>query len=121
SFSYGVSAAADTYWGKSVKDLDLAQAAMLAGLPQAPGDYDPNQNFELAKARQKIVLGQMVKNKDITQEQADTAYAEDIHPIARAANIPKQAPHFVEYVRHVLEQKYGVEVANRGGLKVFTS
>lgn len=121
SLSYGVAAAADTYFGKQVKDLDLAQSALLAGLPQAPTEYDPNLNFDTAKARQKIVLGLMVKNKFITQQQADAAYTEDVRPIPRKANVPLNAPHFVEYVRQALEQKYGEEMANRGGLKVFTT
>src|SRR5439155_6260761 len=121
SLSYGVDAAANTYFGKRVRDLTLAQSAMLAGLPQLPGDYDPNRNFELARARQKIVLNLMVKDGFITQKEADTAYAEDVHPIPRTANVPSQAPHFVEYVQRTLEEKYGVEMANRGGLKVFTT
>ncbi len=121
SLSYGVAAAADTYFSKQVKDLDVAQSAMLAGLPQAPGEYDLNRNFDLAKARQKIVLDLMVENKAITQQQADQAYAEDVRPVVRAANVPSNAPHFVNYVRQVLEDKYGPELANRGGLKVFTT
>ncbi len=121
SLSYGVAAAADTYWDKKVKDLTLAQSAMLAGLPQAPGQYDPNINFDLAKARQRIVLDLMVENKYITKEEADAAYAEEIRPLDRPANVPRQAPHFVNYVRQVLEEKYGVQLANRGGLKVFTT
>src|SRR5205823_1424329 len=106
SLSYGVAAAADTYFGKSVKDLTLGESSMLAGLPQAPGDYDPNRNFELAKARQKIVLGLMVQDKFVTQKEADAAYAEDVHPVARAANVPKAAPHFVQFVEEELEKKY---------------
>src|SRR5688572_23160162 len=80
SLSYGVSAAANTYFGKKVEDLTLAQSSFLAGLPQAPGQYDPNVNFELARARQKIVLSLMVKNKYITKDQADKAYEEDVRP-----------------------------------------
>lgn len=121
SLSYGVAAAADTYWGKKVKDLTLGQSALLAGLPQQPSLYDPNVNFELAKARQRIVLDLMVENKFVTREAAEAAYAEDLLPIARLANVPKAAPHFVNYVRQVLEDKYGVQLANRGGLKVFTT
>ncbi|MDQ6694899.1 MAG: PBP1A family penicillin-binding protein [Chloroflexota bacterium] len=121
SLSYGVAAAAETYFGKQVSDLDLAQSAMLAGLPQAPGDYDPNRNFDLARARQKIVLDLMTKGKFITRQQADDAYTEDVHPAIRTANVPRYAPHFVEYVRQELEKKYGLDVANRGGLKVFTT
>ena len=121
SLSYGVAAAADTYWDKKVKDLTLAQAAMLAGLPQSPGQYDPNINFDLAKARQRIVLDLMVENKFITIEEANLAFTEDVRPLTRPANVPRQAPHFVNYVRQVLEDKYGVQLANRGGLKVFTT
>jgi 1A family penicillin-binding protein len=121
SMAYGVAAAADTYWGKQVKDLTLAEAAMLAGLPQAPGEYDPNRNFDLAKARQQIVLDLMVKNGFITEEEARAAYAEDVRPKPRPAHVPRSAPHFVQYVQQVLEEKYGPEMANRGGLKVFTT
>lgn len=121
SLSYGVAAAADTYWGRQVKDLSLAQAAMLAGLPQAPGEYDLNVNFDLAKLRQKIVLDLMVKNEFVTQEQADLAYAEDIRPRPLPAHVAANAPHFVEYARQMLIEKYGVEVALRGGLRVVTT
>lgn len=121
SFSYGVAAAADTYYGKPLKELTLAQCAMLAGLPQLPGDYDPNINFDMARARQRIVLDLMVKNSFVTQAQSDQAYAEDVRPIVRAANVPKNAPHFVEYARQLLVEKYGADEANRGGLKVFTT
>ncbi|HET6314652.1 MAG TPA: PBP1A family penicillin-binding protein, partial [Chloroflexia bacterium] len=121
SLSYGVAAAADTYWGRQVKDLSLAQAAMLAGLPQAPGEYDLNVNFDLAKLRQKIVLDLMVKNEFVTQEQADLAYAEDIRPRPLPAHVAADAPHFVEYARQMLIEKYGVEVALRGGLRVVTT
>lgn len=121
SLAYGVAAAAETYWGKPVKDLTLAQSAMLAGLPQAPGDFDLNVNFNLAKDRQKIVLDLMVKNNYITQEQADLAYAEDIQPRVLTPNIPSKAPHFVEYARQLLIEKYGPDKALRGGLRVVTT
>jgi 1A family penicillin-binding protein len=121
SLSYGVAAAADIYFGKQVKDLTLAESAMLAGLPQSPGLYDPNINFELARARQRIVLDLMVEDGYITDAEADTAYAVDVRPVARAGNVPKAAPHFVQYVRAMLEEQYGFDVANRGGLKVITT
>src|SRR5438067_4802636 len=121
SLSYGVAAAADTYFGKKVPDLSLAQSAMLAGLPQSPSQYDLNVNFDLAKARQRIVLDLMVKDRKITQTESDAAYSEDVHPIVRAAHVPKQAPHFVQYVQQVLEKEYGPDLANRGGLRVITT
>ncbi|MBF6613118.1 MAG: PBP1A family penicillin-binding protein [Chloroflexi bacterium] len=121
SQSYGVAAAAETYFGKSVKDLTLGESAMLAGLPQSPSDYDLNRNFEAARARQKVVLDLMVSGKFVSRQEADTAYAEDVHPIVRTAHVPLNAPHFVRYVQQALEAKYGEEMANRGGLKVFTT
>lgn len=72
--NYGIEAAAEGYFGKQAKDLNLAEAAMLAGLPQLPSLYDPKVNFDLAKARQLEVLNSMVKNNKITQYQADQAY-----------------------------------------------
>jgi 1A family penicillin-binding protein len=121
SLSYGVAAAADTYWGKRVSELTLGQASMLAGIPQQPTEYDPNINFELAKARQRIVLGLMVENGFITQEQSNAAYAEDVRPRVRPANVARHAPHFVGYAVGELQRKYGDILASRGGLKVFTT
>src|SRR5215469_1161484 len=79
NMSYGVGAAAETYFGKSASQLDLAEAAMLAGLPQAPSDYDPIQHFDVAKARQVYVLDRMVLHGYITQKQADQAKSETLH------------------------------------------
>ncbi|MCL5959509.1 MAG: PBP1A family penicillin-binding protein, partial [Chloroflexi bacterium] len=117
--SYGIDAAAQSYFGKLAKDLDLAESSMLAGLPQAPTTYDPTKNLPVAKERQKIVLGLMVKQGYITAEQAVQAEAEELRFVEQTTDI--RAPHFVMYVKEVLEQKYGPEVVNRGGLSVFTS
>lgn len=95
--AYGVEAAARTYFGKSAKDLTLAEAAMLAGIPNLPGRYSPYRNFEEAKKRQKVVLYQMVKTGRITQAEADAAYREEL----TLAGIPKRKyphPWFVDYV-----------------------
>lgn len=78
SSAYGVEEAAETYFGKTVAECNLAECAMLAGLPQAPSAYAPNSDFEAAKARQKVVLDRMVSEKYITQQQADEAYATEI-------------------------------------------
>ena len=78
SGAYGIEEAAQTYFGKSISDVDLAEAAMLAGLPQAPSAYAPNSDFEAAKTRQKEVLDRMVSQDYITQEEADAAYAEEL-------------------------------------------
>lgn len=78
SASYGVQAAAQTYFGKNISDLNLAESAILAGLPQAPSAYAPNSNFEAAKNRQQQVLGRMSKEGYVTQAQADEAAATEL-------------------------------------------
>lgn len=118
--SYGIDAASQTYFDKHPWSLTLGEAAMLAGLPQAPSLYDPTQNYELAKARQNYVLDQMVKQGMITRKQADDAYAEPLNPQINAV-VTYSAPHFVNYVTYYLEQKYGADMLYRGGLTVRTT
>ncbi|NLN54159.1 MAG: PBP1A family penicillin-binding protein, partial [Firmicutes bacterium] len=76
--AYGVEAAAQTYFGKSAKDVTLAEAAMLAGIPNLPGKYSPYRNFEEAKKRQELILSRMVETEAITQAEAEAAKAEEI-------------------------------------------
>jgi membrane peptidoglycan carboxypeptidase len=110
--AYGVEAAARTYFGKSAADLDLAESALLAGLPQAPANYDPLLYPEAAKSRQATVLELMVKHGDISPEAARLAKAETLQYASSA--FPIEAPHFVFYVWNLLEQKYGPDVLNSG-------
>ncbi|HSX19155.1 MAG TPA: penicillin-binding protein 1C [Candidatus Saccharimonadales bacterium] len=118
--AWGVSAAAEQYFGKKVEDLDLAEAALLAGLPQAPSYYSPfGQDRQRAKDRQKEVLKRMVDEHYINKAQADAAYGEDLNFKSAATDI--KAPHFVMYVREYLAEKYGETVAAQGGLKVTTT
>ena len=100
--SYGVEAAARSYFGKDAKDLDLAQASMIAGIPQAPTDWDPITHPDLAAARQQQVLDAMVNQGDITPKQAADAAAEklSIHPPINTF----LAPHFVNYVQAELRK-----------------
>ncbi len=119
NMAYGIEAAAETYFGKSARDVTLAEASLLAGLPQSPSIYDPYTNPEEAKARQKIVLGLMVKEGYITRSQADAARGEELH--FAPLRIDMRAPHFVVYVRKLLEDKYGTEMLYRGGLRVHTT
>ncbi len=118
--AFGVEAASEQYFGKAVGDLDLAESALLAGLPQAPSYYSPfGADPTRAKARQKQVLGQMVANGYITREQADAAENEELNFKSDIVNI--KAPHFVMYVREYMAQKYGENYAAGGGLKVTTT
>lgn len=118
--AWGVSAAAEQYFGKSVKDLTLAEAALLAGLPAAPTYYSPfGQDPQRALDRQKLVLRRMVEEHYISQQRADEAAGGELKFRTSAVDI--KAPHFVMYVREYLAERYGEELATRGGLKVTTT
>ena len=119
--AYGIEAAAQTYFGKSVEELDLAEAALLAGLPRAPARYSPLTHFERAKARQRYVLKRMREEGYITREQEIRAYRERLKIIGKEDNYFQRAPYFTEYVRQYLVKKYGRERLYRGGLQVYTT
>jgi penicillin-binding protein 1C len=119
NLAYGAEAAARTYFGKSAAQLDLAEGAFLAGLPQAPSKYDPYHNFDLAKARQEIVLQSMFQLGVITKEDLEIAQNEVLKINPKKANI--KAPHFVQYLLPRLEAKLGVNKVHYGGLKIFTT
>jgi len=110
--AYGVETAAQTFFGKSVRDLDLAEAALLAGLPQSPSLYDPLLYPEAAQTRQAVVLELMAKQGYITEEAARLAQDEPLQFAATA--FPLEAPHFAFYVWNLVEQKYGPEVLYSG-------
>lgn len=121
NLAYGAEAAARTYFGKPARDLDLAESAFLAGLIQSPAAYDPYVNPEAGRARQKIVLDLMVKNGYLDSQEAELAALEDLHFKATDKREIIRAPHFVAYVRNLLEQQYGQELVNAGGLTVTTT
>ncbi|MGH2518810.1 MAG: transglycosylase domain-containing protein, partial [Chloroflexota bacterium] len=115
----GIEAAAESYFGIPAIKLDLAQSALLAGLPQSPTAYDPLQNLQRAKVRQLEVLNQMVDQGYVTDQQAQSAYNEKLNFAKQTQVI--QAPHFVFYVRDLLEQKYGARSLYQGGLRITTT
>jgi 1A family penicillin-binding protein len=117
--AYGIEAAAEVYFGTTAMKLDLAQASMLAGLPQSPSQYDPIHNLKSAKARQLQVLNQMVDQGYITPDQAAGAYDEPLKFAPQGIDI--QAPHFVFWVRDYLEQKYGPNFLYGSGLTIKTT
>jgi penicillin-binding protein 1C len=117
--AYGIEEASETYFNKPSKDLDLAQATLLAGLPQRPSTYSPfGAHPELAKSRQEEVLKQMVANKYITQTESDAA---DKEPLVYANISPPQAPHFALWIKEQLADKYGDKMVEQGGLRVYTT
>lgn len=124
--SIGIEAAAETYFHKSARDLDLAEAAMLVGLPNSPYYLDPNRHDSsqtvnpASKDRQKVVLQAMVSVSDITQAQADAAFAEPL-TFHYFTDSEPQDSNFLEYVRSYLQQKFGDAYLNPGGWEVHTS
>lgn len=120
STSYGIESAAQTYFGKSAKDLSLAQAALLAALPQAPTYYSPyGSNVEALLARKNYVLDSMVETEYITVEQATQAKQEVLEFKQKRESI--LAPHFVMHVRQQLAEMFGDKMVEQGGLKVITT
>jgi penicillin-binding protein 1A len=119
--AYGVEAAAENYFDKSVGDLSLAECAILAGLPQAPSRYSPFRHPERARQRQHYVLTRMREEGFITAEQEAEAREApwDIKP--RRNWYAEKAPVYTEHVRRYVEQKYGAETINREGLKIYTA
>lgn len=110
--AYGVEAAAQTYFGKPVSELDVAECALLAGLPQAPALYDPFDDLEAAKSRQAVVLGLMVKQGYLSAEEAELAARERLK--LAESPYPMEAPHFVMMVRSQLDRLFSPEELRAG-------
>ena len=119
--AYGIEAAAETYFGKPAKDLTLSEASFLAGLPQAPSLYDPYTNMPAARDRQAYVLDQMVHTGVITDPERTAAALAPIKLVAPTQVGPQEAPHFVTYVRQLVDQQFGTEALFREGLQITTS
>ena len=119
STAYGIEAASELYFGKASKDITLAEAALLCGLPAAPTAYSPfGAHPERAKERQETVLRRMVEDGYISQVEADKA-KEDILNYAKVDN--SKATHFSLWVKEQLAEKYGDVVVEQGGLRVTTT
>ena len=118
--TYGIEAAAQTFFGKKAKDLTLAQAALLAGLPESPTTNSPfGSHPELGKKRQELILNKMYEQKYISKKQRDDSIKETLKFQTFSSNI--FAPHFVLYVKDLLIKKYGEKMVEEGGLQVTTS
>lgn len=116
---WGVGAAARGIFNKDIKDLNLAESALIAGLTGSPTRYSPFTNPELAKKRQELVLSRMEELKMISKEEKDKAIKEKLNYYLVKNSI--KAPHFVFYVKDQLINNYGAEMVAQGGLKVTTS
>jgi len=117
--AYGVEEAAKTYFGKSAKQLQLDEAALLAGLPQAPSVYSPYLNPRLTKKRRNDVLEAMYLQGYIDKKTKDEAQNKEM--VVLPPKVLIKAPHFVFYVKSKLEEKFGTTIVEEGGLRVLTT
>ncbi len=117
--AYGFAAAAEIYFGKLLKDVSIAEAAMLAGLPKAPSSYNPIANPTRARQRQRHIIERMLDNGFITQAQAEAAKAEQLQ-YRRSISVPLHAEYVAEAARQLIFTQYG-EGAYTRGLNVYTS
>ncbi|OQY43547.1 MAG: hypothetical protein B6242_14460 [Anaerolineaceae bacterium 4572_78] len=119
NFAHGLEAASTIYFGKETAELDLAECALLAGLPQSPIYYNPLENLATAQTRQHVVLDLMVEHGAVSIEEATLAKEENLR--FAAIPFPIEAPHFVMHVRSELEERFGREAIYTEGLQVHTT
>lgn len=118
--AYGVEMAARTYFGKSVSDINLSEAALLAGIIKAPSSYSPYNNLVKAKERQYVVLKRMQEEGYITEKDVKETYARPLY--LSSLKYGYESPnYFLEYIRKYLEEKYGAETVYKGALRVYTT
>ena len=121
NLAYGIEAAAQTYFSKHASELNLPEAALLAGLPQAPSVYNPFQREQVAKARRDQVLRALLTEGDITQTQYEWAVSRGLGLKAGKLYKEIREPDFFGYVRDQLIAEYGAGTVRSGGLKVYTT
>jgi len=118
--AWGIESAAQTYFNKKAKDLSLAEATLLVGLPASPTRFSPfGAHPELAKERQERVLQRMVEDGYITKEESEEAKKQELNYAPPTVGI--KAPHFVLYIKELLVDEYGEKLVEQGGLKVQTT
>jgi penicillin-binding protein 1A len=119
--TYGIEAASNDYFGKSARDINIAEAAFLAGLPKRPEYYSPRKHFDRAIKRQRLVLKMMEEDKFITRKQRREAEAYKITIMPKGNMVVDVAPYFVELVRQHVENMVGTNAFRKGGYKIFTT
>ena len=121
--AYGVQTASHVYFGKDVQDLSLAQMAVLAGLPQSPNYYSPFNNLQAAKARQAVVLGQMVKYDYLSPAQAEEAKQADLQLAEKPETTSEHGGlgYFIDYVINEVSERYGADAIYKEGMKIYTT
>ena len=119
--AYGVEAASENYFGKAVKELNLAECAILAGLPQAPSRDSPFRHPDRARRRQIYVLNRMVEEGFINEFQAAEAIDQKLDIKPRRNWYIEKVPYYTEHVRRYIEKKYGADMLYEGGLQIYTA
>ena len=120
--AYGVQAAARTYFGKDVKDLDLNECAMLAGIPKSPNYFSPLNNLQAAQERKAVVLDQMAKYGYISSSTAAKTKAESLNLVKpQKQETNGLAAYFIDYVTQQMIEKYGADAVYQEGLKIYTT
>jgi 1A family penicillin-binding protein len=123
--AYGVQAASKTYYGKNAKDLTICEAALIAGLPQAPSEFSPLVSERAAKHRQILVLGRMYDQKFLTYKQYRAALLEARHPTFMTKKAQEfqvlEVPYFTTWVIRQLSERYDEDLLYRGGLRIHTT
>ena len=121
SHAYGVEAASQTFFSKRSRNLSLVEAALIAGLPQAPSQYDPFKNPNRATSRRNEVLRAMYVNGDITRPELEAALAQPVKLRAGKLYTRIREPYFFSFVRDALIAEYGASTVRSGGLRVYTT
>jgi len=118
--SYGVAAAARTYFGKELKDLTISECAMIASLPKAPTHYSPYNNLDKALKRRDHAIRRMEYHGFITEEEMQAALAEPLQ-LGEVKGMLNKAPYFVEHIRQFIQENYGSKQLYQDGMKIFTT
>ncbi len=118
--AYGIEMASKIYFGKSAKQINLAEASLIAGLTKAPTTYSPYNNLTRAKQRQHVVLLRMEEEGYISKKERDVVYNQPLYLSSLRKGVEVYS-YFIEYVRKYLEEKYGTDALYKGGLKVYTT
>ena len=118
--SYGVEAASLAFFGRGVRELEIGEMTLLAGVLNNPGYYSPYRHLDRAYQRRATILANMVRAGDLSPDEAESAGATEVEIVDRTSDTPR-APYFVEQIRQYLERNYGVRALYEEGLRVYTT
>ena len=118
--SYGIAAAARTYFGKELKDLTISECAMIASLPKAPTHYSPYNNLDKALKRRDHAIRRMEHHGFITEEEMEASLTEPLE-LGEVKGMLNKAPYFIEHIRQYIQENYGSKQLYQDGMKIYTT